>query len=359
MRYRTLTLLLTYNCNLACDYCFCGKKRKDSMSEEMSRKAIDFFMKRSNEKVNIVFFGGEPLLESDLIEKIILYCEEKYNNRVNYLLTTNGTLLNKCNVDMIRKWNIGITLSIDGKADSHDLHRCFRDGRPSWDIIMKNIEDSNLEKDLLTVRLTFTKNNVAKLADNVISLHKLGFKNLAFYPASDSKDMYTEDDINCFRKQIDKLVEYTYLCYQENNPIKIHWINRSIKSHINGGCLKCMDGINQMAITPDGYIYPCNRVDFSDMNLCLGNINDGIDSKKILWYRQEIEKGDPECSGCWLKNRCHGCHMENYSVTGKVWEIPLYYCLMNQYVIQKSDEMANKLYKEKNQYFIGRYYSSN
>ena len=356
MKYKTLTLLLTYNCNLACDYCFCGKKKTDNMSEATAKKAIDFFMKNADETVNLVFFGGEPLIQAELIKKLIHYCKENYGERVNYCMTTNGTLLNRENVDMIVQNNIAVTLSVDGMSESHDLHRRFVDGRPSWNIIMDNLRNNHMNKANITLRLTFTKHNVKELAHNIISLHNLGFQRLAFYPAADIQDMFTERDIEEFQEQIDRLITYTYQCYRDNKPINVHWINRSINSHINGGCARCMDGVTQMAITPEGNIYPCNRVDFSENKLCLGNIKDGIEQKKLEWYKAEITKVDPECEGCWLKKRCQGCHIENFTMTGKSWEIPWHYCVMNQYVIKKSDELADKLYFEKNKYFMQVYY---
>lgn len=356
--YKTLTLLLTYNCNLACDYCFCGKKRKDNISEERAKQAIDFFMERADEegKVNLTFFGGEPLMQADLIDKLIQYCNNKYGDRFGYNMTTNGVLLNKKTVEMIDKNKIAITLSIDGMRDSHDLHRRFPDGSPSWDVIMKNIEESQVNKDNITIRLTFTRHSMKQLASNVISLHALGFKNLAFFPALDPEDLYMEEDIEEFKKQIDQLIDYTYQCYQEHREIFAPWFNKSIKSHIRGGCSKCMEGVNQMAITPDGYIYPCNRVPFGDMSLCLGNIDDGIDEEKLRHHKEEITKRDPECEGCSLKERCQGCHIENFTATGNLWEIPWHYCMMNQYVIMKSDELASKLYEERNRHFMRRYY---
>lgn len=358
MKLKTLTLLLTYNCNLACDYCFCGRKRKEDITEEDAKKSIDFFMKEADQEVNITFFGGEPLLQVKLIQKLIDYCKETYSDRlIHYSMTTNGVLLTKENVKLITENQISVTLSMDGMRESHDLHRHFVDGTPSWDIIMNNIQQNGLDKDLVVMRLTFTRHNVKELANNVISMHKLGFKYLAYYPAADKDDYYTEEDIQVFNQQIDLLADYAYQCYQENHPIKMMWFNRSIKSHINGGCARCMDGVNQIAITPDGYIFPCNRVDFNDMSLCLGNITDGIDRTKQEWYKGEITKGDPECEDCALKKRCQGCHIENFQLSGKSWQIPWHYCMMNQYVIRKSDELAEKLFAEKNEHFIERYYN--
>ncbi|MBP5222135.1 MAG: radical SAM protein, partial [Lachnospiraceae bacterium] len=100
-KYRVLTLVLTYNCNLACDYCFCGRKRKENMSAEKAKEAIDFFMKNAEENANIVFFGGEPLLQADLIREVIRYCRERYGERTTFSITTNGTLLTKENVALI------------------------------------------------------------------------------------------------------------------------------------------------------------------------------------------------------------------------------------------------------------------
>lgn len=356
MRYKSLTLILTYDCNLACDYCFCGRKRKENMSEEMAKQAIDYFCENSEGKCNLVFFGGEPLLRADLIEELCRYCNEKYPDKFSYCITTNGTLINPRTVKLLEDNNIGVTLSMDGMRESHDLHRRFCDGRPSFDVIMKNIHENNFKIERITTRLTFTRYNVHKLAENLIGLHKEGFRNLAFYPASDKNDMYTEEDINNFRKEIDKLMAYTYNCYQTNNPINISWFNKSIRSHINGSCERCMAGVRQFSVTPDGDFYPCNRVDFNDKTWCIGNLQNGIDKKKQLELQKELLKEDPECDGCSLKSRCSICQIDAYNNTGTVWKKPEFYCLMNQYVIFKADELATRLFNEKNEIFIRQFY---
>lgn len=356
MKYTALTLILTYNCNLACDYCFCGRKRKEDMSEETAKKAIDYFAQNCADKADIVFFGGEPLLQADLIAKLCKYCDETYGKKFHYSMTTNGTLLNQKNIELIKNNEMSITISVDGQKESHDLHRHFYDGSPSFDLIMNNINSNNMNKNGITLRMTFTKHNVDKLADNLISLHKMGFPRLAFYPAADKDDMYTDKDIQVFQEQIDKLIDYNYACYQENRPIHIHWFDRSIKSHINLCGANCMAGIRQFSVTPDGEFYPCNRLDFNDKTLRIGNIETGIDKEKQAWIKAETFKKDPECEGCALKDRCSPCQIEAYQNTGKLWQVPDYYCMMNQYAIMKADQMAEKLYQEKNEHFMGKYY---
>lgn len=63
-----ITIWLTYMCNLACTYCYEGNiKRTQSMSMETADRVMEFITYKINslekkEKINIVLYGGEPLL---------------------------------------------------------------------------------------------------------------------------------------------------------------------------------------------------------------------------------------------------------------------------------------------------------
>lgn len=97
-----LVLQVTQNCNLRCSYCaysgayYNRTHSQKRMSFEMAKKAIDFLFSHSSERDQLVigFYGGEPLLEFDLITQIVEYSESiGWGKKLRYVVTTNATLL--------------------------------------------------------------------------------------------------------------------------------------------------------------------------------------------------------------------------------------------------------------------------
>ncbi len=92
------TFHLTHQCNLRCTYCYTGEKLNIPMSKATADKGIDFVFaearKNGIEKLLIMFFGGEPLIEKDLLLHIAdRFIREKGDIEVNFQMSTNGTLL--------------------------------------------------------------------------------------------------------------------------------------------------------------------------------------------------------------------------------------------------------------------------
>jgi len=76
-----------------------------------------------------------------IIKPIVLYCEEKYPNKFNYGITTNGTLLSKDSIDFFKKYNFSVMLSMDGIKEAQDFDRpCRNPKQSSYDLIMKNVK---------------------------------------------------------------------------------------------------------------------------------------------------------------------------------------------------------------------------
>ena len=112
------TLALTLECNLACRYCYIHKGQKH-MSPETAGRIVDFIFQSTppGEKIDIGFFGGEPLLEVELIKTIVgmitdhrLYESE----RVLFSVITNGTLFSDEIAASLKQYNITLGISCDG-----------------------------------------------------------------------------------------------------------------------------------------------------------------------------------------------------------------------------------------------------
>jgi len=342
---------------LGCPYCFCGKKYKQDMDIETLEKAIAFYDQVSTgRECTITFFGGEPMLKFNLIKHAINLNNTIYKSKYKFSITTNGTLFNSENTEYLKNNNVSILLSLDGDKESHDMNRFYLSNKEgSWETVMKNAE--KYFNNQLPVRLTFTPQTVSNLYTNIEMLLTKGFRNIAFYPACGS--IWKNDDIENFEKQIEKIAALYLNEYKNNNSINIHWIDKSIRSHILGGGSKCMPAISQFSVTPDGSLYPCNRTNFSNPSLNIGSLDKGFKTEKIIEIREELLKTDPECEGCSLKDRCNACPMEMLEYTKTLYKIPGWFCNMNQCVIKAADKAAECLFKEKNELFMNAFYLKN
>ena len=123
------TLCITQQCNLSCDYCYIVKK-KSVMSLDIAVNIINFIFKNTplEEKINIGFFGGEPLLKFKLIKNIthIIETHPSYNkNRVVLSIVSNGTIFSDEIASFLNEHNIWLCISCDGPSVVHDKFRCF------------------------------------------------------------------------------------------------------------------------------------------------------------------------------------------------------------------------------------------
>ena len=148
-RIQHMTLQVTQNCNLRCGYCIYSGAYKDQrthtnkrMTWEMAKKAIDFYLEHSSDtkELSIGFYGGEPLLEIELIKRCIDYLDETVQGKeIEYYITTNGTLLNEEIFLFLSSHSFHILISLDGNKEEHDKHRRFLSGEGSFNTIIENV----------------------------------------------------------------------------------------------------------------------------------------------------------------------------------------------------------------------------
>ena len=141
---------ISNDCNLRCSYCYASNGsyngKKVIMTKEMALKLTSSLYEIFPKIDSICFFGGEPLMAVDAMEAI---CEFYSDKNVNFFMQTNGTIYNQRIHNLIKKYNIAITVSSDGPKVIHDIHRIFPDGRGSYDIILDNVK--NMNKDSKSV----------------------------------------------------------------------------------------------------------------------------------------------------------------------------------------------------------------
>ena len=126
---KALCLHVAHTCNLNCGYCFAsqGKYHGDRalMSFEVGRRALDFLMDHSGSRRNLEvdFFGGEPLMNWDVVKRLVAYArsvEKERGKNFRFTLTTNGMLIDDDVIDFANREMSNVVLSLDGRKEIND-----------------------------------------------------------------------------------------------------------------------------------------------------------------------------------------------------------------------------------------------
>lgn len=108
---KIFSITMSEACNLNCTYCNVDKKSKKSVDDNKVIDSIIEFVKNNNEKTQIDFFGGEPLLQFEKIKNIIINTKHL---DIKYFMPTNGLLLDDNKLKFLNDNNVRISLSYDG-----------------------------------------------------------------------------------------------------------------------------------------------------------------------------------------------------------------------------------------------------
>ena len=331
---KSMCLHVSHDCNLRCDYCFAatgdfGTGRK-LMTFETGKKAIDFLLRESAGRKNLEldFFGGEPLMNFDVVKQIVEYAreeEKKVGKTIRFTITTNGMLLTEDKMDFINNEMSNVVLSIDGRKEVNDRMRKRVDGRGSYDRIIENFKKfvpMRGDKDYY-VRGTYTKYNL-DFSEDVIHLYEQGFEQISVEPVMAPPEMpyaITEEDLPKIFEEYERLSKRIQEILDSGKFINFFHFMLDLEA---GPCaikrLKgCGCGNEYVAISPEGDIYPCHQ--FVGMEeYKMGNLDDGtfnMDMKKEFAGAHVYSK--PECRKCWAKFFCSGgCNANNYIYCGDI-----------------------------------------
>ena len=331
---KAMCLNIAHDCNLRCAYCFAstgdfGKGRK-LMSYETGKKALDFLIEQSKGRVNLEvdFFGGEPLMNFNVVKKLVEYGrsrEKEAKKNFRFTITTNGLLLDDDKIDFINKEMNNVVLSIDGRKEVNDKLRVKVDGTGCYDRIVplyKKLVEKRGDKEYY-VRGTFTKYN-QDFSDDVFALLDEGFDQISVEPVvGDPSDPYalTEKELPQIFREYDRLSK-RILDYEKTGK-KFNFFHFMIDLDQGPCAIKrmrgCGCGNEYVAVTPDGDIYPCHQfVGMDDYKM--GNVEDGTfnpEMKKEFAAAHIYTK--PDCRECWARFYCSGgCNANNYEHMGDI-----------------------------------------
>ena len=331
---KALCLHIAHDCNLACRYCFAEEGeyhgRRALMSFEVGKKALDFLVANSGNRVNLEvdFFGGEPLMNWDVVKQLVEYgrsLEKSNNKKFRFTLTTNGILLNDEILEFVNKEMGNIVLSIDGRKEINDKMRPFRGGQGSYDIIVPKFQKVAESRDQMNyyVRGTFTHNNL-DFSKDVLHLADLGFKQISVEPVvAQPTDDYAirEEDLPILKEEYDKLAVEMIKRKKEGKAFNFFHFMIDLNQ---GPCAVkrlrgCGCGNEYVAVTPDGDIYPCHQfVGIKEWKM--GDIfSDKIDQKIKDYFAGIHIYSKENCGNCWARFYCSGgCNANSFIYEGDV-----------------------------------------
>ncbi|MEZ5932108.1 MAG: quinohemoprotein amine dehydrogenase maturation protein [Alphaproteobacteria bacterium] len=352
LHYPISTLVLNVNtgCNLSCSYCYkedlTTPDRGQKMAFETARKSFELLLTegKARDRVNLVFFGGEPLSNMPLIRQMVDYAERRAaeeGKTVDFSLTTNGTLLTEELVDYFSAHRIGITLSMDGPKALHDKNRKTVGGKGTYDVVAAKAK-MLLERHKtrpVGARVTLTKG-----VTDVVAIHrhlkeKIGFFEVGYAPV-------TAGDIAAFNLDEAELATV----FEGMKALGRDYLEKALMGENNGfanmhqlmtdladgtkKALPCGAGLGMLAVDKDGGLNLCHRFTGSDLPT-YGDVESGIDKPALGAFLEKAQDrtGRP-CETCRIRNLCSGgCYHESYARYGDPTHPVAHYCeLMRDWI---------------------------
>ena len=373
--FNSIILSITDDCNLKCRYCFV-KKQHTYMSLDIAKKAIDL-CNDNNRSYSITFFGGEPtLLWNQIIVPTVLYAEEQ-NKKINFSITSNGTLLDEQKLQFMVKHDIKLLLSMDGDYETQNYNRpCVNENLYSFNLLAPKLPLIINYLPNTTVRGTIYPDTCHLLFHNLMFCHSQGFHNLYFIP--DEFSDWPEDKIQILKEELRKYTIYYLNSYRKNempflfspfNSMLVnYYVSQSNTTKTNtklncDTCNNCGFGEYTIAINYSGNIYACQELTSNnekDNIYIIGDINSGIDiekQKKLKQYffSQGIQPVEQDsCLTCNYQQFCkdHFCHANSYIQFKNLITKTKIRCIWDQSLYQDAAFCYNILVLNKNEMFL-------
>jgi uncharacterized protein len=339
-----IVLELSNRCNHYCTYCsisgrYANRREHEpkDMPGHIAKRAVEFFIQHSAANRNetppaITYYGGEPLTRFDLVKETVELTKAKgLFKKYRFSLTTNGTLLNDEIISYLAENNIAILVSLDGPREIHNRFRRFRNGKGTFDAIIKNLER------VRKYSLDYFLNNISFNAvitppydfDAVTGFffgndfltplkHKVRINFVDAHETNFSRDFQLEKEKKRFRKEYDRLRNrYKEALIQGNhetltieNSLFMHDFYAIVRRPLTPlpgrfpPAGSCIPGQRRLFVNTAGKFFMCEKV---GGNYEIGNVDDGIDYKKIYNFYKEYDRFFSDCKNCWALRLCKKC----------------------------------------------------
>lgn len=375
---KNITFIVTKDCQLACKYCYLvGKNSRERMPWEVAKAAIDYILGHEEDfpEASVVwdFIGGEPFLETELIDHICDYIKTEmfrlnhhWFDSYRFSFSTNGINYGTEKVQRFVRKNrdhLSIGITIDGTKRKHDLNRIWKtkgmglvtmpkpeEERGSYDDVVRNIPLWLEQFPRAGTKVTISSADIPYIKESVLHLYSLGIHEVNINCVFE--DVWGEGDDRLFEEQLTQLADaiieggyyedYTCSFFSED-------IGKPLDCHLQNGNW-CGAG-KMLAIDAQGNFYPCTR--FAQYSLrekearIIGNISKGIDRNKLRPFLtlDRCTQSAQECIDCDVAEGCAWCQGENYDAadTPTIYQRATAICKMHKARVRANNYYWNKL----------------
>lgn len=342
-----LTLEITQQCNLRCEYCVYSGNYSHMRSHTNShmdwntvKGSIDFYKSHNIDcaDADISFYGGEALLEFDLVKAAVEYARGKFTNKPLHMsISSNGVLLTPYVIAWLSK-NPDVTVTVTLNGPYQDNYRRLRDGGGSLHLIMDQLRFIKQNYPMVWKYQIILICNITSLAE-LLSIRQFYLSEVGKLPILIS-GIVSENGNNAIKKillkrkhdaQWHNVLKRLYL--EKNDPflhvyyqLDLSGIHRReiFAQETNGvlGC--CFPFLSQLFIAADGQFQICEKVcDGFD----LGDLSHGWNMRQIkALYHNTVNFFNYGCRECWGQRLCTVCYKDVLGKTGLYHTIPRTTC---------------------------------
>lgn len=341
--FSTLYLVLTEECNFDCKYCFikdgkteCTRARKERMTLEVAKQGIDLFLKNAHPgQCNIVFYGGEPLGNREILKYAIEYLKERKRELPDLTLeiTTNGSLITEDMARYLSDNGVVVAVSIDGPQKIHDSVRIDKLGNGTFDRVIEGYMLSKKAGCTTGISCTIGEHNIdvlEELTEYFVADLEVDFLdfNLVDLAGGDWQDTLNAEYV------AEKLIRAYETALAAG--IEVGVIGRKVAAFVEKEFrfFDCAGCGREIVVRPDGQVGPCHGFFGTDQFFSQAR---GRDLKKdptfVEWARRSPVSMDL-CLRCEAIAICGGgCPHNAYIYTGNIQSVDNVNCIINKRVL--------------------------
>lgn len=301
----TITINPTLACNMSCWYCYESHKNMPAMSADVKQSVLLLIDKllagNKLKKLNLSFFGGEPLLYFDkvvvdIINHAKMQCKA-FDAKLSIHFTTNAYLLTDNVLKHLEGLDVSFQITLDGGKQVHDSVRKTKGGEPTYARIVEHIHQTLSRGFSVGVRFNYTAKSIPSFIDVVKDFSHLPQEqkhlvNFTFQRVWQDN----EGDAS----QVEQQVEHIERAFEQAGL----FVNNA-KSYIVPYCYA--DGVNTAVVNYNGDLFKCTARDFAPKSKEGTLAADGtLRWNERLRKRMSIRHGSDTCLQCRIYPICHG-----------------------------------------------------
>ncbi len=332
--------LVTSSCNYKCEYCFVESRfdnpQNTKMTKEVAKKGIEL-IKRNTNRIKIIFYGGEPFLNFEII-KYVADEANKNNLEVNYTIISNGSIVNEEIIKFLKDYNVSLSISLDGQEETNDKARKYHNNKGTFQKVKKTLHQLKDAGIRFGISCTISTYNMNKPEEILEILEEFNIKGFGYNLLSENNNIRINEEENI--TMVRNLLAAEDLIF-EKKLIEDRVINRKLKPFVEkrNWLRDCAGYGQQIIITPNGEVGTCHGL-WPDLVNDESRTYFDVDvnyKEKIIehptwkeWFSR-IPFNMPQCWGCYGLGLCGGgCAKNSLLRTGSIWDVDEDICILTK-----------------------------